>query len=271
MGRKKKVVESAVNVVSASEKLGVDLIDKIAEKDWKTSPPPTEVELKKEEPRTPKVRSNPNSRKNLAQYNPDTSKETKEKILGGLPIKEKRPEVNPLDYINLPEGIDVNEFLTLLPNTRLVFYNEKEEKRFFSIVNVYLSGFDYSELSASDIADIVDLAKNSILEDRLLAATKPVPGKDGDLEQKVSLLDISTTIEKFRKHSAAIKGNLSNRRIDRIDPKNRQNFSIVDIVYAYDDKMKEDFRKRIEDMERENKEYLAEKANREDKVFDGDE
>jgi hypothetical protein len=259
MGRLKKNKEPTTNtVVPLKETLGIGLIGEIADKDWNTQP--SEVEIKKEEPRNPKVRNSPNSKKSIAQ-----SKLEAEKVKA-TEVREARPRVDPMDYIKLPPNVNKEEFMVLLPNTRIIFNNDKEEKRFFSVVNVYLSGFDFSELSASDIADIIDLAKNSILEDRLLAATAPKLNKAGELVSGLSLLDISATIEKFRKHSSTIKNNLANRRVDKIDPKSRQNFSIVDIVYAYDDKMKKDFNDRIEALEKESKEYMAEKLERECKV-----
>jgi len=234
-----------VDIETAEDKLGVDLIAEIAEKDWKTAPLPSEEELSKETHKSPKARSNPNSRKNLVQYRDNKPTEVKEKIVKGLQFKTKREEVDPFDYIKLPADYDRTAISVLLPS-RKVMKDAAEEKAFYRTFNYFLADFVLEALSSSDIQDIVSLAVNDMLEQRLLALSAADP---------VNLMDASATIEKFRKHSEKIKANLASRRSDRIDPRNKQNFSIVDLVFAYDDKKKEEFNERIRALDEEKKSY----------------
>jgi hypothetical protein len=240
LGRKKKEVVVEKQPEQNVDQLGVDILSTIADVAWADVPPPPEVKIGKEE--EPKQREQTVKR----------VKPKEEAVVNTPAPKEKREAVDPFEYIKLPDRVDLSNFKVFLPG-RNVFRTVKEEKSFYSLVNSYLQGFDFDELSASDIEDVINLAKNKVLEERLLAAS---------VEDSKGILDISTTIEKLRKHSATIKGNLSNRRVDRIDPKSKQNFSIVDIVFAYDDKMKQDFQKRIKDMEKEKEDYLDSRSKR---------
>ncbi len=250
MIKKKDTKESVIDTHSAEEKLGPDVIDSIASKEWKTAPLPTKEDLQKEEHKSPKARSNPNSRRNLVQYNKDKKKETKKKIVEGMKFKEKREEIDPFDTIKIPEDYDRGRIVAFLP-PRTSLRSAQEETRFYIAFNAFLMDFDIYELSSSDMEDIVSLAMNRILEARLLAATT---------EEVDDLIDVSQTMERFRKHSEKCKSSLSSRRSDRIDPKNKQNFSIVDIVYAYDDKKKVEYSERIARMEKENEEFRKKKG-----------
>ena len=250
MANKKKVSTDVVtDVFSAEEKLGPDVIAEIAEREWKTAPLPTEEELAKEKHKSPKARNNPNSRRNLTQYRKDKPKEVKEKIVKGLQYSEKREDINPLDYLTLPEGFDSKLIVSFLPDRR-VMKDSEEEKYFYSVLNAFLSDFDLDELSSSDVEDIVSLAVNRMLENRLLALAAVDPNM---------LMDVSTTIEKFRKHSDKIKGNLVSRRSDHVDPSNKQNFSIVDLVHAFEDKKGTDFTDRMNSVEEDMKTFLDKK------------
>lgn len=250
MTKKKDTKEPVIDTHSAEEKLGPDVIDSIASKEWKTAPLPTKEDLEKEEHKSPKARSNPNSRKNLVQYNKKTTKQTKKKVVEGLEFKEKREEVDPFEIIELPEDYDRKKIVAFLP-PRASLRNSQEERSFYTALNAFLNDFDIYELSSSDMEDIVNLAMNRILESRLLAITTD------DVD---ALLDVSQTMERFRKNSDKLKGNLASRRSDRIDPKNKQNFSIVDIVYGYDDKKKQEYLERVAAMEKENEEFRKKKG-----------
>lgn len=253
MGRPKKNKDGElIDTVTGDEKLGPDLIAELAEKEWATAPLPSEDELKKEKKKSPMTRDNINSRKNLIQYQKNKPKAVKEKILEGLPIKEKREKINPFDYIKLPADMDESIFRAFLPS-RQVFFEEHEEIDFYKILSAFLHDFDITDLTASDIEDVVSLSTNRILESRLLN----VASEDSNI-----LLDISATIEKFRKHSEKVKMSLASRRSDRIDVKNKQSFSIVDLVSAYDEKKKTEFDDRIIRMEEEEKAFLIEKGKK---------
>jgi len=250
--RKNKKGE-VIDSISGEEKLGRDLIAELAEKEWAVAPVPTEEELKQEKPKSKMTRTNVNSRKNLMQYRKNKPKEAKEKILENLPLKEKREVVNPFDYIKLPDSFDKEYFKAFLPQ-RNVLFSAEEEKNFYRILNAFLLDFDITELSASDLEDVVSLAVNRVLESRLLEASVKNP---------TLLLDISSTIERFRKHSEKVKSNLVSRRSDRIDVKNKQSFSIVDIVNEYDEKKKAEFEERVKKMEDEERSFWEERKNKE--------
>lgn len=246
----KKSGEDVIDTKSAEEKLGPDTIESIAKKEWKTAPLPTEEDLAKEKHKSPKARSNVNSRKNLVQYNKNKTKETKKKVVEGLKFNEKREDVDPFDYISVPKDFDNGKLTAFLP-PRVSFRSAQEEKSFYISLNAFLQDFDIFELSGSDVEDVVSLALNKILEARLLSASA---------EEPEDLMEVAQTMERFRKHSDKLKGNLASRRADRIDPKNKQNFSIIDIVYAYSDNKKEEYLDRVRKMEEENKEFIARKG-----------
>ncbi len=244
--------ESVVDTQTAEEKLGPDVIDSIASKEWKTAPLPTKEILDKEEHKSPKARSNLNSRKNLVQYNKKTKKDIKKKIVEGLEFKEKREYIDPFDIIILPKDYDRSILIAFLP-PRSSLRSAQEEKTLYTALNAFLRDFDIYELSSSDMEDIVSLSLNRILESRLLKAIT---------EEVDDLIDVSQTMERFRKHSDKLKSNLASRRSDRIDPKNKQNFSIVNIVYGFDDKKKEEYLERLILMEKENEEFKKKKGTR---------
>lgn len=252
MIKKEKDIDdgSVVDTQTLEEKLGPDVIDSIANKEWKTAPLPTEEDLAKEKHKSPKARSNINSRKNLVQFNKNKKKETKEKIVKSLPVKTKRKDVDPFDYIEIPEDFSGSKITAFLP-ARKSLSSADEEVVFYTMINEFLHDFDLYELSASDIEDIISLALNRILESRLLSATPD------DLE---GLLDVSGTMERFRKHSDKLKTSLNSHRSARFDTKNKQNFSIVDIVYSYDDNKKEEYLAKVKKMDEENEAFKRKKG-----------
>lgn len=241
--------DTIIDVETAEEKLGPELIDKIADKDWKVAPLPTEEELAKEKPKSPKSRNNINSRKNLTQYKTKKKKETKKKIVEGLEFKKKREKVNPFDYIELPENYGESRVIAFLSDRRAL-KSAEEETKYYIVFNEFLQGFDINELSSSDMEDIASLAMNRIIESRLLESAVSDPE---------ILLDVSAAVEKYRKHSQKLKEQLSSRRSDRIDPRAKQNFSIVDIIYAYDDEKKREFEDRIRRLEEEKQNHIDSK------------
>lgn len=252
MSKNEENTSDIIDVETAEEKLGPELIDKIASKEWKTAPLPTEEELAKEKPKSPKSRQNINSRKNLVQYQTKKPKETKKKIVEGLEFKKKREVVNPFDYIEIPENYKSEKISAFLADRRAL-KNAEEETKYYMIFNEFLQGFDINELSSSDMEDIASLAMNRIIESRLLLAA---------VNEDELLLEVSAAVEKYRKHSQKLKEQLSSRRQDRIDPRAKQNFSIVDIIYAYEDEKKREFENRIRRLEEEKQSYTDSKKNK---------
>ena len=117
-------------------------------------------------------------------------------------------------------------------------FNKDEAAIYHDFVNVYLADFDKDDLTSGDMDDIMDLAKNRVLEFRLLRTSRD------DADRQV---DISAALEKIRKENKVLKENLATRRKDRINPNEFKGFSIVDLAVSFDEekklKLKEQIRK----------------------------
>lgn len=150
--------------------------------------------------------------------------------------KVGRPKNPPKAKELLKDVIPVNEM-----------FSKDELPIYENLIDVYLKDFDESELTSSDIDDIMTLATNKIIEIRLLKASR------GNAE---SHLDYSTSLEKLRRHNDKIKDNLAARRKDRVDltPKG---FSIVDLAVAYDDNKKMELERKARKLKREQDKILA--------------
>ena len=232
----------SINVKGPKEKLGKEKLQEIVDKDWKVSELPTEEDLAKEKSKSPKARSNANSRKNLVQYG-KRSKKVKEKNINNLQFVEKEEDVNPADILGDFSSIDdIDKILPALD----VLTNRKEQEIYYNYIKFILKDFDASDLTSSDIDDILTLALNRVIEYRLLKIGAKNP---------IKILEAAPTIEKFRKFSEKIKGGLASRRVDRIDVKNRPAFSIVDLATHLDDQEKLDFERRTAAMEKRREEF----------------
>ena len=108
-------------------------------------------------------------------------------------------------------------------------FDDGEVELYNTLVSLYLEDFDTDDLTASDMDDIWDLAKNRVLEFRLLKDSKGKPDRQ---------LDIAAAIERLGKKNEKIKENLSSRRKDRINPNEFKGFSIVDLAAAFDNNKK---------------------------------
>jgi len=125
---------------------------------------------------------------------------------------------------------------------------EKDEVVLYNkLVAVYIDDFDAEDLTSSDMDDILDLAKNRVLEFRLLKASKSNTDKQ---------LDVAATIEKLGKKNEKIKENLSSRRRDRINPNEFKGFSIVDLAVAHDNERKVALTEKVNKMKEEEAEML---------------
>ena len=117
------------------------------------------------------------------------------------------------------------ELLTgVIPVTEM--FSEDEMPIYTNLIDIYLKDFDEDDLTSGDIDDIMTLATNKVLEVRLLTSSKG---------NSIDHLNISSSLEKLRKHSDKIKENLASRRKDRIDVNEFKGFSIVDLAIAFDD------------------------------------
>jgi len=232
----------ATNIKGPKEKLGEEKYQEVIEKDWKVAPLPTEEELAEEEPTSPKARNNLNSRRNLAQYN-KKSKQTKKKIVDNLQFVETEEDLDPY---TLFEDHTILNIIEKISPAREVLADRSEQEVYYNYIKMILEDFDADDLTSSDIDDIATLARNKVIELRLMKLGAKSP---------IRVLEAMPTIEKLSKASEKIKSNLASRRVDRIDVKNRPAFSIVDLAAHLDNNDKLDFERRMKELERERDEF----------------
>lgn len=147
-------------------------------------------------------------------------------------------------------------------------FTEPEAAIYRDFVGVYLADFDKEDLTAGDMDDIMDLAKNRVLEFRLLKTSRD------DADRQV---DISAALEKIRKENKVLKENLASRRKDRINPNELKGFSIVDLAVAFDEqkkhKLQEQIRKNKEEEEKimeSRKDYVGNRYDVDTEINEGD-
>lgn len=148
-------------------------------------------------------------------------------------------------------------------------FTDPEASIYHDFVDVYLADFDKEDLTSGDMDDIMDLAKNRVLEFRLLKTSRD------DADRQV---DISTALEKIRKENKVLKENLATRRKDRINPNEFKGFSIVDLAVAFDEKKKEKLQEQIrknkveeEVILKSRKDYTGNRYDVETEINEGDE
>ena len=246
MGRKRKN-PVVIDVQYADKALGQEKIEEIVEKEWKTAELPPAEEIVEEKHPSSMARNNVNSRKNLIQYRKDKPKEVKEKVVKALRFRSKRPDKDLNDFF---EGLLTDDLIHILVPMRDALESQEEEEVFFGIIKHFVRDFPRGELTASDVDDISTIALNRILELRLLKVSKNKPQ---------NILDAGSTIEKLRKNSDKLKMNLASRRMDRVDTKNKQSFSIVDIAVAYDTKRRAELEDRVKLLDKEEAAFASKK------------
>lgn len=245
----------SINVKDAEEKLGKDKIEELKNKKWKVSELPSEDELAQEEHDSPKARKNPNSRKNLIQYREKTP-EQKEKMLGNLKFPEKEEDINPEDIIQ--EFSKIGAIEKIMPALDILV-DRKEQEIYYNYIALILNDFEVDDLTGSDLDDIVTLALNRVLEYRLVKGSRKNPKL---------VLEISATLEKFRRFSEKIKSGLASRRVDRIDVKNKPSFSIVDLAGQLDAQNKRDLEARLKALEDRKQDYRPPVRNEDGYIVD---
>lgn len=147
-------------------------------------------------------------------------------------------------------------------------FQEDEAAIYHDFVDVYLTDFDRDDLTSGDMDDIMDLAKNRVLEFRLLKTSRD------DTDRQV---DISTALEKIRKENKVLKENLATRRKDRINPNELKGFSIIDLAVAFDDDKKQALKEQIRKNKKEEevilesrKEYSGNRYDVDTEIADGE-
>ena len=246
-----------INIKGPKEKLGDDKYQEILDKDWKVVELPTEEELANEKPGSPKARNNPNSRKNLVQYN-KRSKDVKKKNINNLQFVEKEEDFDPSSVFEDQSIISIID--TILP-AKEIMSSRKEQEMYYNYIKFILKDFDPNDLTSSDIDDITILARNKVMETRLLKASAKNPKL---------VLEAMPSIDKLSKATEKIKSGLASRRVDRIDVKNRPAFSIVDMAAHLDEQEKLDFEQRTLEMEKKRKDFKPPTRDKKGHLIDSD-
>ena len=208
-------------------------------------PPKTidEQELKEKAKADPKSKNynNPNSRKNLRQY----QKKEDQFVIPEIVPDDGQGDDGTLQAQEIVRGRKLSpEMVKKLIPERGVFTTE-EKRRFTGIVVQYLTDFKNEEPTASDADDIFEIAKADILEGRILKATKNDPA---------ALIHSNQALEKIYKRKQSAKENLAARRTDRKDDRHARELTIVDLVVNYDNEQKQLEKQRVERLLEENKE-----------------
>jgi len=198
-----------------------------------------EEELKRQAKEDPKSRkyNNSNSRGNLKQYQKAEPEFVEPEI---IPEDDERQIALQAEEIVRGRKLSRDLVLKLIPKREI--FTPTERKRYTGIVTTYLSDFKNEEPTASDVDDILEIAKADILEMRILHATK------NDLAM---LVPSSNFLKEIYKRKQQAKENLANRRTDRKDSRASQEISIVDLVVSYDSEQKLADEKRVEDLLKE--------------------
>jgi hypothetical protein len=126
-------------------------------------------------------------------------------------------------------------------------FDEEEAAMYKEYVKVYMEDFEDEDLTAGDLDDLTDLAKNKVLEYRLLKAVK---------EGVHTHMDIAQSLERISKQNKTFKENLATRRKDRINPNEYKGFSIVDLAVAFDNVKKQELKDRIRQNKQEEEAVL---------------
>lgn len=159
--------------------------------------------------------NNPNSRRNLLQYQEPLVPE----ILDG----ELEDEESDISQIVVGRKLSPDVIRKLMPQRGVLTAAEK--KRYVGVVQQFLADFRAEEPTAADIDDIFEIAESDIMKTRLLSAAKDSPD---------AIVNINQALERIYKRKQTAKENLSARRSDRKDARSSQDINIVDLVVRYD-------------------------------------
>jgi hypothetical protein len=194
----------------------------------------------KEDPKSKKW-NNPNSRKNLKQYqDPPIVPE-----IVFQPEDEGDAE-SQAEEITRGRKLSPELVKKLVPKRGILTPTEK--KRYNGIVTTFLSDFKNEEPTASDVDDILEIALCDVLEMRLLEASKNDPAV---------LVGVSQSVDRIHKRKQAAKENLATRRSDRKDIRGSQELNIVDLVVRHDLEQQRRDRARVDSLLQEEKDTQA--------------
>jgi hypothetical protein len=181
---------------------------------------------------------NPKSRENLRQYTaPQAEKETK-KLLRSI-----------------SEEIDIDEdLLEVIVPTKKVF-SADERKRFLKLIKLHLIELTEhdSKITTSDIQALSMVCKNLIMEDRLLADAQTKAKAD-----PTAIANVMASIDKLKKANEKLSEGLATNRNMRVDPRSGREFTVMDVLYEFDNDRADEYENRM----------LDEYEEKEDKVKD---
>lgn len=140
-------------------------------------------------------------------------------------------------------------------------FEDDEVTLYNDLIDIYLADFDADDLTSSDMDDILDLAKNRVLEFRLLRSSKGDPDRQ---------LDTAAAIEKLSKKNEKIKESLSARRKDRVNPNEFKGFSIVDLAVAFNNEKKLQLQEKMDKLKEEEQEMLKKREDYSGNRYDTD-
>jgi hypothetical protein len=159
--------------------------------------------------------NNPNSRKNLRQY--------QEPLVPEVVSGDLEDEESDISQIVIGRKLSPDVVRKLMPQRGVLTAAEK--KRFIGVVQQFLGDFKTEEPTAADVDDIFEIAESDIMKTRLLSAAKDSPD---------AIVNINQALERIYKRKQTAKENLSARRSDRKDARASQDINIVDLVVRYD-------------------------------------
>jgi len=262
MTKKKSVKDykDVVIIVPLEEHIGEEKLDELASVEHKAKALPEKTKSKRN--------MSPNSLKNLVQYNPNVSKDSKKNMLKNLRCKvdesksqddgileKEKEDLENDNQLVLFKKLEVKiggEPIFLFDLVDKVFptyqtLDKAEQVIFNNISATYLKDFENEELSYSDIDDVFSLALNKILELRLLKRCKGKPSL-------ISELFIS--IEKIKKQSDKLKEALANTRKERKKHTLKSGVSILDLAASFDEERKIELEKKEKELLKKEKEFL---------------
>lgn len=179
--------------------------------------------------------NNPNSRKNLKQYQ-------EEPLVPELILDTDTDDDGEQQAADITRGRKISPDLVkkLIPKRKV--FSSAERERYTGIVVTFLSDFKNEEPTATDIDDILEIAKCDIMETRLLEVSRDDPA---------TLVNVSQALERLYKRKQTAKENLSARRSDRKDSRQYQDLNIVDLIVRFDNDQRRRDHNRVEEMLRE--------------------
>lgn len=175
------------------------------------------AEKAKDDPKSKKW-NNPNSRRNLIQY-----QEQNPAIVPEVVGENHEDEDADVAAIVVGRKLSADLVRKLMPQRGVLTAAEK--KRYVGVVQQFLTDFKNEEPTAQDIDDIFEIAEADIMKTRLLKAAKDSPD---------AIVNINQALERIHKRKQTAKENLSSRRVDRKDARASQDVNIVDLIVRFD-------------------------------------